>query len=47
VADLKKMKVALVGEDGDGNELSEEEFKNDGQISEEKARVEFVSQETS
>jgi len=27
VADLKKMKVALVGEDGDGNELSEEELK--------------------
>jgi methyl-accepting chemotaxis protein len=27
VADLKKMKVALVGEDGDGNEISEEELK--------------------
>lgn len=27
VADLKKMKVALVGEDGDGTELTEEELK--------------------
>lgn len=27
VADLKKMKVALVGEDGDGTEISEEELK--------------------